>query len=411
MKNRSSSIHIIALLLVTAALAGTTTTFAQDPALPVDPAAADAGGPIDIQANEQEFAENQVIAKGNVRVKYKDSIISAPQAILMRNAAGAPQQAVFTGHPHLLQGDSSIDAETLTFDIINHKILAEGGAHSEVVSSAAEEDAPTASKPTIAKPSKTQAGERIITDADRQEYDQGANRFEASGHVRVVHGNIKVTSEKLKLVYGPNKKPETAIFTGRVQATQGQNNTQSDTMTYSLSTRRLQATGHVRSKVIQRQAQAPANTPATAFSGGPGAAHAATIYGAPGKEEVIIITSDSQDYSKDTGRISADGNVKVRYGEITGSGPQAILVRNNEGQADRVVFTGRSQINQPGKRWIADRIIMTMADKKVLAEGHTQAIIVQNTVRKQPVNSGSMLAGRPNTAGRTISASKIEATR
>ncbi|HNB17275.1 MAG TPA: hypothetical protein PLC15_17965, partial [Candidatus Obscuribacter sp.] len=59
-----------------------------------------------------------------------------------------------------------------------------------------------------------------------------------------------------------------------------------------------------------------------------------------------------------------------------GIGPKVILVRNVEGQAERVYFVGRSQITQPGKRWIADKIVMTVADRKVLAEGNTRAIIL-----------------------------------
>ncbi|HNM49115.1 MAG TPA: hypothetical protein PKN86_05410, partial [Candidatus Obscuribacter sp.] len=90
----------------------------------------------------------------------------------------------------------------------------------------------------------------------------------------------------------------------------------------------------------------------------------------------IIIVSDSQDYSKETGRLTAFGNVKIFYQDTVGIGPKVILVRNVEGQAERVYFVGRSQITQPGKRWIADKIVMTVADRKVLAEGNTRAIIL-----------------------------------
>ena len=51
-------------------------------------------------------------------------------------------------------------------------------------------------------------------------------------------------------------------------------------------------------------------------------------------------------------------------------------MRNQDGQPQKVHFIGRSQITQPGKRWIADRITMTVADRKVLAEGNTKAYIL-----------------------------------
>ncbi|MBC7999774.1 MAG: hypothetical protein IAF58_17605 [Leptolyngbya sp.] len=56
------------------------------------------GGTIDIQANEQEFANDHVIARGNVHVVYKDSIIDAPMATLYKDPAGKPTKAIFTGH-------------------------------------------------------------------------------------------------------------------------------------------------------------------------------------------------------------------------------------------------------------------------------------------------------------------------
>lgn len=387
-----------------------------------------AAGPIDIRANEQEFAENQVIAKGNVRVTYKDSVVFAPLATLFRDAGGNPQKAVFTGHPKLTQGDNKIDADTLIFEMANSKIIATGNAHSEVLSSGGAggaADASAASKtpnlsdelsgltkvstaPVAAKPEKP---EKIVTDSDRQEYDRTTGKFEAMGHVRVQHGEILVKADKLQLIYGLDNKPEAAVFSGNVNAMQGKNSTLADNMTYSLATRRLQATGRVKSTVIQEQkpgAKKP-NTlglkePSKDPVGMP-SANAATIPGAGEvKDDVVIITSDSQDYSRDTGRMTATGNVRVMYQNVVGAGPTAILLRNQQGKAERIVFSGRSQISQPGRRWIADRIEMTMEDKKVIATGNTKALILQTP--KNPARAPeTQLAGR---SGNTISAKKVD---
>ncbi|MBI4534401.1 MAG: hypothetical protein HY711_10700 [Candidatus Melainabacteria bacterium] len=349
-------------------------------------------GPIDIQANEQEFAGEQVIARGNVHVTYKDSVIVAPVATLYRDAQGSPQRAVFTGHPKLVQDKSSIDADTIVFEIANQKVLAEGNAHSEVVSTQS-------------------ASEKIITDSDRQEYEKTTDKFEATGHVRVKHQDIAVSADKLRLVYGTNKKPETAIFTGHVTATQNQNRTSADTITYSLITKRLQASGHVKSQVIQKaDGQKKRNA---SLSPANQNFQEVTAYQFDGQknnqEDPIVITSDSQDYSKESGRLAADGNVRIYYQDTVGMGPKVVVVRNDEGKAEKVVFHGRSQVSQPGRRWIADRITLTVADKKVLAEGNTKAIILQGPGQRRPAGPGysdSRLAGRAS----TMAASKIEAT-
>jgi lipopolysaccharide export system protein LptA len=395
-----------------------------------------AAGPIDIRANEQEFAENQVIAKGNVKVTYKDSIVYAPLATLFRDAGGNPQRAVFTGHPHLTQGANKIDADQLTFEMANAKIVATGHAHSEVISEAKPEEKnadgsvkatggienPTADltkelgggKSTAAKGPDAKP-EKIVTDSDRQEYDRNSGKFEAIGNVRVQHGEILVHSDKLQLIYGLDGRPEAAVFLGNVNALQGKNSTIADNMTYTLATKRLQATGHVKSTVIQEQkpgAPAKKNTIGLKDPVGMPAANAATTGGDEPKEDVVLITSDSQDYSRETGRMTANGNVRVFYQNIIGAGPTAILVRNAQGKTERVVFSGRSQISQPGRRWIADRIEMTMDDKKVIATGNTKALILQAPGQKgAPQPAPQMQLAKRNTPNQQLSATKVDPTR
>ncbi|RTL37011.1 MAG: hypothetical protein EKK48_25105 [Candidatus Melainabacteria bacterium] len=523
-----------------------------------------AGGPIDIKADEQEFGEGHVVARGRVRVTYKDSVVVAPMATLYRDAGGSPQKAVFTGHPHLTQGANRIDSDVLIFEIASQKIIADGHAHSEVLENAPlggpmdgpaempEEDLSTpgfgktttkpaqkttklasksnpgmgksgqinwptkqgdaandaaakatakaapapevAAKPGVkspivphtaadddygdarpgdaatptteqlmAPPPTSSAGqaksetkvakkdpaakgppEKIITDSRYQEYNRATGRFEARGDVHVRHGDIRVVSDRLQLVYGADAKPESALFTGHVSATQNENNTQADTMTYFLATQRLQATGNVRSKVIQKKGDGPKkggpdagsqaagktarsgdttaftdssakysdenskladNAKVSTFSR-PGAAGGDKSKLADGTKsgsskgfsfdpdnkegEPMYIDSDAQDYSKDTGRMAAQGNVKVRYGDTTGVGQNVVLVRNIDGQAEKLIFTGRSQIIQPGKRWIGDKITMMVNDRKVLAQGNTRAYILQSSGQSQARMPGSL---------------------
>lgn len=525
-------------------------------------------GPIDIQADEQEFGEGHVVARGRVRVTYKDSVVVAPMATLWRDAGGSPQKAVFTGHPRLTQGANKIDADVLIFEIASQKIIADGHAHSEVLENAplggplagggepaeqedlttagfgnkvktkapsakapvkvakatpkgpkpgmgksgqinwptkagdaasdssqdaAQPSTPVATKPAVKSPivprtaadddlgdarpsdaatptteqlmapptqaaTKTTAksdqpkkpsnkpAEKIVTDSRYQEYNRETGRFEARGDVHVRHGDILVISDKLQLVYGTDAKPESALFTGHVSATQNENNTQADTMTYFLATQRLQATGNVRSKVIQKKADGPKKggpddgsqgdtqsgkaADTTAFtdssakysdkladtskvstfskpasdkpgdkvadaskstkSGGANKANGFNFDTENKSGEPMYIDSDAQDYSKDSGRMAAQGNVKVRYGDTTGISQNVVLVRNIDGQAEKLVFTGRSQIIQPGKRWIGDKITMLVNDRKVLAQGNTRAYILQSPGRPEQKMPGSL---------------------
>ncbi len=327
------------------------------------PTAGGMNGPIDVQAGEQDFEGDHVVAKGSVRVTYKDSVIVAPMATLYKDANGAMQRAVFTGRPHLTQTTSKVEADTLIFEMATQIVIAEGNAHSEVISRGGEEGGKV---------------ESIVTDSDRQEYDRNSGKFVATGRVRVDHGDIKARADKLNLVYGQDNKPETAIFTGHAEATQRQNSTKADTITYFLRTQRLQATGHVQSRVVQKKAQADLKAvPAQQLSEATALESPAHAAAAKANTEVITIFSDSQDMSQDNGRITADGNVKMFYQDTSGVGPKMIISRSKEGKPEKIFFVGRSQIRQPGKSWIADRITFTCADKKVLAMGNSRAFILR----------------------------------
>lgn len=465
------------------------------------------GGTIDIQANEQEFADDHVIARGNVHVTYKDSIIDAPVATLYKDANGKPQRAIFTGHPRLRQGQNLIHADKLTFEMASSIIIAEGNAHSEVIpqdgsnatKASKKADAKVAKKPAKeavaeANPEQKPEGdaaedpavatedtpkpapvkkeqpakqEKIITDADHQQYNRTTGQFDARGNVRVKTGDVFVKSDTLKLVYDAEQKPETALFTGHVKATQGKNCTEADLMTYFLTTKRLQATGHVKSTVVQtQQAEAPKKGgPFSTFKTG---VQKPLVAAAPVKRTVkaptnvlveqkpsedlangdaaespdandqvaqeneeaklpIFIFSDSQDYSENTGRCTADGNVKLFYGETIGVAPKMVMVKNVQtGETEKVLLYGRCQITQPGKRWIADRITYTVADNKVIAEGNTKAFILQqkapgvgpSSPYQSAPKSGPMLAIPKNSIANTqpkpshstsqLSASKVE---
>lgn len=350
-----------------------------------------ASGPIDIRAEEQEFAQDQIIARGKVRVVYGDTTINAPKATLFRDEGGQPKLAIFVGNPKLKQGKNIINSQKLTFDIASATIIAEGQAHSEVLTNGinGEEDNTEKTEEELQKEKEKKAEDRpekIITDSDKQIYDKNTGKFEAMGNVKVKTGDIDVNSNNLKLIYGTDNKAEAVLFTGNVVARREKNVTQADTMTYFLTTQRLQATGHVRSRVVQEKkekAAAPAKSKTQIASAGAGKTGMFSFSEADGTSELILF-SDAQDYNKQSGRVDAEGNVQVWYKDTQGKGPKVTMLCDEYGQAEKVIFTGRSQITQPGRRWIGDRITMTMEDRKVLAEGNTRAIIVQNKPQKRP---------------------------
>jgi lipopolysaccharide export system protein LptA len=421
---------------------------------PPKPAAAapQASAPVDIVADEQEFATDAVIAKGKVRVVYKDSTILAPLATLYKDETGNPNRAVFTGHPRLTQPHSKIDANMLTMELQKSKILAVGGAHSEVdipedekdnglTSPAKKTDSKMPAPPnvldkgekTVAKAesddedkpatsaentpgtasSDSTAGspaagkkeggadkppEKIITDSERQEFDQANGRFDCIGKVHVINGDMIIDAEKMQVIYGAvSNKPETCLFTGSVVAKQGKNTTYADFINYSLSTKRLQASGNVKSKVIQDKPKEDPNKKKDTASVDilPSASASTTKKGSVGASSIAKSTdenndkpfwifSDSQDYNRDGGRMAAQGNVKVINGDMNGVGPSVVLTKKPDGRADKVYFVGRSQVTQPQRRWIGDEITYVVDTKMVVANGHAMAMVIQTAEEMKP---------------------------
>jgi lipopolysaccharide export system protein LptA len=442
---------MVAYTLTSATLTLAQTKTAGAPGADAGPASS---GPIDIQADSQDFAGDVVFAKGHVKVIFKDSTVYADDAQLFKDPQGQPQMAIFTGNPHLLQKANKIDANKLTFMMAVNKIIADGNAHSEVsgdadevpggetskistapapvVAPAApakkktdaggwqddEAEAPAAAPVVAAAPSDAPAkpAEKIFVNSDHQEYESETGHFVATGHCKVKHGEIKVDSENLNLVYGADGKPETALFGGTVTANQNGNTTKAEHMTYSLVTQRLQASGNVRSKVIQQKPATSELKKGALTAEEKKSDVKIKVKKADGtikelsKEEAdkfgivdegekkksktfelvmdsnepIYIVSDSQDYIKENGKMTALGNVHVYYNDNKGLGHKMVMTRNNEGKADKMIFTGRSQIVQPGKRWIGDKITFLVPTERVVSEGNTKAIILNTTAQVKP---------------------------
>ena len=114
-------------------------------------------------------------------------------------------------------------------------------------------------------------------------------------------------------------------------------------------------------------------------------------------DDPIIVVSDTQDMNQTTGKMTAEGNVRVYYQDMMGAGPKILLLRNANGRAEKVIFTERSQVSQPGKRWIADQITMAVATKRIIAEGNTKAFITGGPGKPKGQPSNSALAMRPGT--------------
>jgi hypothetical protein len=199
-------------------------------------------------------------------------------------------------------------------------------------------------------------------------------------------------------------------------------------MTYFLITKRLQASGHVRSKVVQEKNNEAKPVPkqqeegvikpisnvndASGDSKHSSPPKALTGLSGGDSHAPIIIVADSQDYNKETGRLDAIGNAKIFFEDTVGIGPKVILMRNADGRAEKIIFVGRSQVTQKGKRWIGDRVTIMCDDRRIIAEGNTKAIFMNQKKDAMPVtpfvDNTRLADSKPQIMATTAPQSKVE---
>jgi LPS export ABC transporter protein LptC len=92
-----------------------------------------------ILSNTQTLIANQIIinetglvkANGGVNVKTENMNCFSDNLVIKPNATKSPQTAIFTGHPHIIQGANTIYADTITYDFATKRAQIIGNVHSE----------------------------------------------------------------------------------------------------------------------------------------------------------------------------------------------------------------------------------------------------------------------------------------
>jgi len=298
---------------------------------------------VTIEAHKQTFDEksNMTTFDGNVKVGIDNIKIKSPKALVKNGADGKPETAHFINGAYAIKNDgtsqSEVKANIIHLTLLDKRIVADGNAKSMI----------SENKHPI-----------ITIKAVNQEFDSVNNTIKANGNVIMNYKDIATNSSTALINITPDGKPSKVTLTGSVKVVDGKNVINSNHVIYDPNTNEMTATGNVKSKTMLDD-------------------------GTP-----VLITSENQEYNKETNTMLSSGKVKVIYKDYVAFGPKAtILSDNGATQPNRIIFIGRSNIKEGTRQVEGDKIEIIMNPKNFNAEGNVKTRFIQEETADNTANN------------------------
>jgi len=288
---------------------------------------------ITIDANKQSYdiENNMVKFEGNVNVKTQDIVARSPKASVTMNENGQPSEAVLLNGATITKNSgknqSEIKAQIIRLSLFNNKAIAEGGVRS-----------------TIKENSKPVA---LIT-SNSQEFDMKTNVMKAIGNVKIKYEGVEAFSNAANLQVDQGGEVKTVQLLGNAKVIRDNSVVQAKNFVFNPKTKEIVAMGNTYSQTTLED------------------------------RTKVSVWADYQQYDKATNTLMTGGNVKISYKEYVATGPKASLMRDKKTQKpNKIVFLGRSKIQEGSKVIEADRIEITLNPQNFTAEGNVRTKFTQ----------------------------------
>ena len=183
-----------------------------------------------INANEQEYDTKTGImtATGTVTIKYKDLDTFSDKAKVRTDKNGDLKDIELIGNARIKQESNDSYADRFYYSAGTKVLTATGNTTSKAI---------------------MDDGATLVLKANRQEYAQDRNIFNASGNVRVWYQDYYAVGPKLTLYPNKEGKPNEAYFTGRSSITQGVRTIYADKIKMSMKPKDFHADGNTRTVI------------------------------------------------------------------------------------------------------------------------------------------------------------------
>lgn len=183
-----------------------------------------------INANEQEYDTKTGImtATGTVTIKYKDLDTFSDKAKVRTDKNGDLKDIELIGNARIKQESNDSYADRFYYSAGTKVLTAIGNTTSKAI---------------------MDDGATLVLKANRQEYAQDRNIFNASGNVRVWYQDYHAVGPKLTLYPNKEGKPNEAYFTGRSSITQGVRTIYADKIKMTMKPKDFHADGNTRTVI------------------------------------------------------------------------------------------------------------------------------------------------------------------
>jgi len=283
---------------------------------------------VTIESKKQVYDadKNTTFLDGGVKVKMDDITVKSPRATVDITSKGEIDKANFWDGVYAIKDDKinqhEITSEIMSMSLLNKKIKADGST----VSTFSENRVPT-----------------VIVHADSQEYDITANLMKARGHVVIDYKDVQTKSNEANLKIDGNSKVDKMKLIGNASIAEKDSLSTANTFVYNPKSNEIVGMGNVHT-------------------------HSVSDDGSN-----FDIYSNYQQYDRKSASFMTSGSVKITYQNYVATGPKAtFLPKPMTRKINKIVFYGRSKIQEGDKIIEADKIILTLKPKNFTAEGNVK---------------------------------------
>lgn len=185
----------------------------------------------------------------------------------------------------------------------------------------------------------------LVIQSKTQTFSEKDNKIKAEGDVQVSIDNAKILGDKADVTVTKDNKLDTATFYDKPYGYEIKGNKKREIKANILKV-----------SLINKVIKAEGATQTTVFDG---------------KEPVVIITADNQEYNTKTSVMKANGSVIMHYKEIETFSNQAIIKTNKNGDLQRIDLIGQARVKEEKHLATADHFIYSPISDELIAMGHT----------------------------------------
>lgn len=308
------------------------------------------GSGIRVSSGVQTYAlsEGRSSFDENVKVAMQGTEVVGPHADFKMDDNGQPSMATFTQRPKMVRSASgglkqTIQADTLNMEIKSGALQAKGRV--------------------VTQMSGDEAMGNVAIQSDTQIFDQEKGLMRAVGHVSVKKGDTVATSPEAIIFLSDAGGAEKVVFIKGARLVQGGQEMRAETITIKIDSGDIYAEKNTQSTIAGKDSK--------------------------GNPTTIKILSHLQEMDKATGTLLANGNAVVNYDDYVAKGPKAVFYRQSD-TLDRIVMTGRAQIEDSERKVVGDTVIITIDPKQFNAQGNVTTFI---KAKKKQVAASSTPVG------------------